>query len=276
MHVRPSCPQANTFMNDDDPTDQRELLLDTHVHTRYSDGTASIDQIVRHCRDRCVGLAVTDHNEIRGAVALCERDSVATIPGIEVGSEEGFDLLVYFAEPTLLEEFYIGAVEPYRRSRFMVRSWVQAANCVQAAREMGGYVSLAHPFAFGRKSLDYQLRQRGLPFVQGILDGVDAIELYNGGIQRQANAKARQYAATSTKRLTVGSDSHRLGTIGSCGVYLDASDGVSSAALFQSLATADDQRFEVCDTALHLPTLGMMALKHTRHFIVSANGRRRP
>ena len=190
MHVRPSCPQANTFMNNDDPTDQRELLLDTHVHTRYSDGTASIDQIVRHCRDRGVGLAVTDHNEIRGAVALCERDTVASVPGIEVGSQEGFDLLVYFGEPGLLEEFYIDAVEPYRRSRFMVRSWVRAADCVQAVREMGGYVSLAHPFAFGRKSLEYQERQRGRVFVREILRCVDAIELYNGGIPRQANAKA--------------------------------------------------------------------------------------
>ena len=142
----------------DDPPDQSELLLDTHVHTRYSDGTASLEQIVRHCRGRSLGVAVTDHNEIRGAVALCERDTVATIPGIEVGSEEGFDLLVYFSDPARLEEFYIDSVEPYRRSRFMVRSWVRAANCVQAAREMGGYISLAHPFAFGRKSLDYHRR----------------------------------------------------------------------------------------------------------------------
>ena len=115
----------------------------------------------------------------------------------------------------------------------------------------------------------------GRVFVRGILKGVDAIELYNGGIPRQANAKAEQYAATSTKRLTVGSDSHRLGTIGSCGVYLDTSDGETSDALFQSLTTADDQRFEVCDTAFHLPTLGLMALKHTRHFVISSGRRRR-
>ena len=240
------------------------------------DLSASIDQIERHCRGRSLGVAVTDHNEIRGAVALCERDSVASIPGIEVGSEEGFDLLVYFADPTMLEAFYIEAVEPYRRSRFMVRSWVQAADCVQAAREMGGYVSLAHPFAFGRKSLDYQERMRGLRFVQAILHGVDALELYNGGVPRQANVKAKAYAASSDKRLTVGSDSHRLGTIGTCGMYLDTSGGASSAALFQRLATADEPRFEICDRALHLPTLGMMALKHTRHFVVSSSGRKRP
>lgn len=262
-------------MNRDDYLpDESELLFDTHVHTRYSDGTASIEQIIRHGRDRGVGLAVTDHNEIRGAVALCERESVATIPGIEVGSEEGFDLLVYFANPQLLEEFYVAAVEPYRRSRFMVRSWVQAADCLEAAREMGAYTSLAHPFAFGRKSLDYQERQRGAPFVQSVLDGVDAIELYNGGVHRQANAKAKVYAETSDKRLTVGSDSHRLGTIGSCGVYLDASAGTSSEVLFERLAGADELRFQLSDGSITLPTLGIIALAHTRHFVVTSKYRR--
>lgn len=251
----------------------RGMLFDTHVHTRYSDGRASIEQIVRHCRELGVGLAVTDHNEIRGAVALCERDAVATIPGIEVGSVEGFDLLVYFADPAMLEEYYVGEIEPHRRSRFMVRSWAQAANCVQTASEMGGYVSLAHPFAFGRKSLEYQERQRGPQFVRDILESVDAIELYNGGIPRQANVKCEAYAATCDKRLTVGSDSHRLHTIGSCGVYLDTSAGTTSAALFRCLATADKPQFEICDTALHLPTLGMMALKHTQRFIISSAGR---
>lgn len=259
----------------DDPSDQCELLFDTHVHTRFSDGRASIDQIVRHCRERRVGVSVTDHNEIRGSVALCERDEVGTIPGIEVGSVEGFDLLVYFADPAVLEEFYVGEIEPHRRSRFMVRSWVQAAGCVKAASEMGGYVSLAHPFAFGRKSLEYQERQRGPQFVQQILDAVDAIELYNGGIPRQANVKAAEYAATCAKRLTVGSDSHRLATIGSCGVYLDASAGATTSALFKNLATADDPQFEICDSSLHLPTLGIMVLKHTRHFVVSSRRRRR-
>jgi predicted metal-dependent phosphoesterase TrpH len=255
-----------------DPT---EVLVDTHVHTRYSDGTASIDQIVRHCRARSVGLCVTDHNEIRGSVALCERDGVATIPGIEVGSEEGFDLLVYFADPALLEEFYVEIVEPNLRSRFMVRSWVGAADCVQVAGEMGGYVSLAHPFAFGRKSLVYQERQRGRTFVKNILDGVDAIELYNGGIQRQANVKAKEYADTSPKRLTVGSDSHRLATIGSCGVYLYTAEGNSSATLFERLAKSDELTFELCDTAVTLPTLGIIALKHTQHFVTSSKGRKR-
>lgn len=245
------------------------LLVDTHVHTRYSDGIAGVPRIERFCRDRGFGVAVTDHNEIRGAVSICERERVPVIPAIEVGTEEGIDLLVYFASATALEEFYIDAVEPYLRTRFMVRSWIRSTDCLRTASEMGAYVSLAHPFALGRKSLDYQHGRRGQPFVQSIMDAVDAIELHNGGVHRQANRKAKEYALTAGKRLTVGSDSHRLGTIGSSGTYLRAAAGLTSAGLFESLKSSVDLRFKVkgSASAASLPLLGIIALKHTHHFM---------
>src|SRR3954466_10505989 len=136
-------------------SERTELLVDTHVHTRYSDGIAGIPRIERHCRNRGLGVAVTDHNEIRGATELYERDRVPVIPGIEVGTEEGIDLLVYFDSADPLEEFYADAVEPFLRTRFMVRSWIRTERCLAVAREMGAFISLAHPFALGRKSLDY-------------------------------------------------------------------------------------------------------------------------
>jgi hypothetical protein len=258
------------------PYGRSELLVDTHVHSRYSDGMAGIPRIERHCRDRAMGLAITDHNEIRGAVHLFERERVPAIPGVEVGTEEGVDLLVYFRSADLLEDFYRAAVEPHLRTRFMVRSWIRALNCLDAAKEMGGYVSLAHPFALGRKSLDYQHGRRGRPFVETVMQGVHAIELYNGGVHRRANRKAGDYAATAGKRLTVGSDAHRLRAIGTCGTYLDAAKDGTTAELFDALTTAADLRFKVrlSNTAAKLPLLGIIALKHTHHF-VRANARRR-
>jgi predicted metal-dependent phosphoesterase TrpH len=254
-----------------------DLLVDTHVHTRYSDGLAGVGRIERHCSNRQFGVAVTDHNEIRGAVSLYERERVPVIPGIEVGTEEGIDLLVYFDSAERLEEFYIQAVEPFLRHRFMVRSWIRAENCLHAAREMDAYISLAHPFALGRKSLDYQHGRRGKSFVQVILDGVDAIELHNGGVHPQANIKAKAYAETAGKRLTVGSDSHRLGTIGSSGTFLSTLRGSKPADLFHSLARGDDLRFKVkgCATAASLPMLGIIALKHTHHFMRATSRRKK-
>ncbi|HVT30603.1 MAG TPA: PHP-associated domain-containing protein, partial [Lacipirellulaceae bacterium] len=214
-------------------------------------------------------LAITDHNEIRGAVEACERERVPMIPGIEVGTEEGVDLLVYFASPAELEDLYRNAVEPYRRSRFMVRSWIRSERCLAVAREMGAFVSLAHPFALGRKSIEYQHGRRGQQFVRAIEDAVDAIELYNGGVNRQANLRASEYAAVIGKRLTVGSDSHRLGTIGTCGIYLQPKTDRTSADLFESLASGSDVRFKTKDRAraASLPLLGIIALKHTHHFM---------
>jgi len=261
-----------------DPILLRELLVDTHVHTRYSDGTAGEKRIERFCDGRGIGVAITDHNEIRGATSLLERGRAPVVPGIEVGTEEGIDLLVYFENGDLLEAFYVEAIEPKLRSRFMVRSWIQTTDCLQAAREMGGYISLAHPFALGRKSIAYQDGRRGKPFVQTILDGVDAIELHNGGVHRQANLRAQEYCLTAGKRLTVGSDSHRLGTIGSCGTYLHASSGDSSAALFESLKSTDDLRFKVqsSPTAASLPLLGIIVLKHTHHFMRPGAQKKKP
>src|SRR3954469_5599254 len=182
--------------------EQTELLVDTHVHTHYSDGLAGVPRIERFCRDQGLGVAVTDHNEIRGSTIMFERDRVPVIPGVEVGMEEGVDLLVYFSTAEMLEEFYKEALEPFLRTRFMSRSWVRSLDCLRRAKEMGAYVSLAHPFAFGRKSLEYQHGRRGLPFVESVMEAVDAIELYNGGIHRQANRKAEQYALSAGKRLT--------------------------------------------------------------------------
>jgi predicted metal-dependent phosphoesterase TrpH len=246
------------------------LLVDTHVHTHYSDGTAGVKRIERYCRRRGMGLAITDHNEIRGSTSLCEREQMPVLPGIEVGTEEGIDLLVYFSAPDALEHFYIDAVEPFLRTRFMVRSWIRSERCLAVAREMDGYISLAHPFALGRKSLDYQHGRHGKSFVETVLDGVDAIELHNGGVHRQANLKAKAYAETCGKRLTVGSDSHRLGTIGSCGTFLTGCDvGHSSDSMFNDLKSAVDLRFKVkrSASAAHLPLLGIIALKHTHHFM---------
>src|SRR5262245_5294041 len=122
--------------------DEPGLLVDTHIHTHYSDGLAGIPRIERFCASRGIGVAVTDHNEIRGATSIFERERVPAIPAIEVGTEEGIDLLVYFPAPELLEDFFRTAIEPNLRSRFMVRSWVRATDCLHTAREMDAYVSL--------------------------------------------------------------------------------------------------------------------------------------
>ena len=75
-------------------------LADLHIHTVYSyDGTASVPSVL--ARAKQVGLdviAITDHDEIRGALKafeLAPKFDIEVITGIEITTAEG-DLLALF------------------------------------------------------------------------------------------------------------------------------------------------------------------------------------
>src|ERR671919_2208950 len=75
-------------------------LADLHIHTVYSyDGTASVPAVL--ARAKQVGLdviAITDHDEIRGALKafeLAPQFGIEVIPGIEITTAKG-DLLALF------------------------------------------------------------------------------------------------------------------------------------------------------------------------------------
>ena len=69
---------------------QKHTVADMHFHSRYSDGANMIKSIVGRAKKLGIGIAVTDHNDIRGAVRLDNyKDDLLTIPGIEVTSQEG-------------------------------------------------------------------------------------------------------------------------------------------------------------------------------------------
>src|SRR5512138_3422583 len=75
-------------------------FADLHIHTIYSyDGTASVPAVL--ARAKQIGLnviAVTDHDEIKGALKafeLAPSFGIEVIPGIEITTAEG-DLLALF------------------------------------------------------------------------------------------------------------------------------------------------------------------------------------
>jgi predicted metal-dependent phosphoesterase TrpH len=241
-------------------------FFDLHTHSNFSDGLPSIDRIEDRClRDR-LSISLTDHNEIRGSILLCERDRISCIPGVEVGTREGLEFLVYFGCPGQLEDYYRRAVEPHLLSRYMVRSRVSSIECLEIARDMGGYISLAHPFAFGRKSLEFQKASRKTThtFVDEVLERVDAIELYNGGVPPKVNRQAASFIASIDKPITVGSDSHRLRTYGSCGVYLNGQHSILFSTLSQSPVHDSEKR--AGSVTLTLP---IIMLNHTLFFMRS-------
>lgn len=245
-------------------------FFDLHTHSNFSDGLPSIDRIEERClRDR-LAISLTDHNEIRGSVLLNERDRISCLPGVEVGTREGLEFLVYFGCPGQLEDYYRKAVEPYLLSRFMVRSNIASIDCLEVARDMGGYISLAHPFAFGRKSLDFQRasRKTNATFVDDVLDRIDAVELYNGGVPPRVNSRAAKFLESIEKPITVGSDSHRLRTYGSCGVYLSAAPSTDAAELFGTISQEKVHSTETKAGSVTF-TVPIIMLNHTLFFLRS-------
>lgn len=251
-------------------------FIDLHTHSRYSDGLASLEQIEDHCLRREMAVALTDHNEIRGAVELRNRARISSLAGVEVGSYEGLEFLVYFQDPARLEEYYRRAVEPGLLSRFMVRSKIGSVACLDIAREMGAFVSLAHPFAFGRKSVEFQRKnpRTAASFVDDVLARVDAVEYFNGGVPAGVNRKAASLIDRLGKPITVGSDSHRLKTFGSCGLFFeheqDLEQSLQNPCMFSVLTngTVTDSSTSQGSISLLLPVI---MLKHTLFFVKAGN-----
>jgi len=66
------------------------LKIDLHVHTCYSrDSSITLKQVVAYSKKRGLdGVAITDHNTVKGALKLKTRD-ILVVPGIEVSTLNG-------------------------------------------------------------------------------------------------------------------------------------------------------------------------------------------
>jgi hypothetical protein len=252
------------------------LSVDLHTHSNYSDGVANLTAIQDHCRKLELGIALTDHNEIRGSIELISNEVLPCIPGVEVGTLEGLEFLVYFAEPELLEEFFLAAVEPHLLARYMVRSNVKAVDCLDRAKELGAFVSLAHPFAFGRKSLNYHKQSDGQykAFIHDVISRIDAVEHYNAGVPRKVNEQALELHLELEKKITVGSDAHKLKRFGAAGVTMDGDMTSRHRELFDALHANDFADLNIPDKSRVLATLPIIMYKHTRFFLTKGNGAR--
>jgi len=210
-HLSPSNSQA----------DLRVSAMDMHVHTLFSDGEISVEELIVAAANRRMGFAVCDHNEIRGSMALWESGQVVTIPAIEIGSRERFEFLLYFPDPESLEDYFVQAIEPYKRSRYYTILDRSFTKLVPQAKEFGAVIALAHPFAPGWKNFNYNVERKTKLLAPEVFQHIDMIEVINSHVADSRNFKAFMLSEIFDKSVTAGSDAHRLNEVGAAYLSFD-------------------------------------------------------
>jgi hypothetical protein len=195
---------------------------DLHIHTDYSDGTASPAELLAHiaARQELRVVAITDHDTIAGALEarrLAASFGVEVIVGEEVSTADGH-LLALFVEEWL---------PPGR----------PAAETIADVHAQGGLCFAAHPFDRATPSLGASgLRGRcqGFRAGQWPLDGLEALNASLAWPRRGANRLARELAGALGLPMIGGSDSHSLATVGRAYTQFP---GTSASDLYRALRT---------------------------------------
>ena len=182
-------------------------VVDLHFHSNYSDGYNSIPVIAEKAKELGIGIALTDHNEIRGAVELSAYDGVFSIPGIEVTSKEGTHVLIYFYEIESLVSFYHTHIEPFMGIDIMSSIFLEMEDIIDRARDYESVVIFPHPYCGSYAGIQnsYFSEER----LNDVLAAADGIEVINSENLNKWNLRSALLGFNLKKCITGGSDGHR-------------------------------------------------------------------
>lgn len=192
-------------------------VADLHFHSIHSDGKNTIDEIAERARKLNIGIAVTDHNEIRGSVEISKKRNVLSIPGIEVTSQEGAHILVYFRKIIDLTSFYKKDIEPHLGADQMSSISIPLSEIIQRAKAFDSLTVFPHPFG----SVYAGVCNSSLsPATQAdLLRRIDGIEVLNAGNLKKSNLRSSMLGFNLNKVVTGGSDGHSVNHMGKVVCY---------------------------------------------------------
>jgi hypothetical protein len=175
------------------------LKIDLHVHTGYSkDSLMKISKLLRTAEKKGLNaLAITDHNEIAGALALKEiSEKIKIIVGEEIRTREGEVTGLFLKE--------------------RIPPGLPVAETIDLIKNQKGLVYIPHPFdrlrssAIDGKALEKVIRE------------VDIIEVFNSrNVFVKDNDKAVDLAQKYNLIAAVGSDAHTTWEVGKSYVELE-------------------------------------------------------
>jgi predicted metal-dependent phosphoesterase TrpH len=198
---------------------QNYSVVDMHFHSRYSDGFNHIKSIVHRARKLGIGIAITDHNEIKGAVKLGKVRDILTIPGIELTSKEGSHLLVYFYDVGSLCEFYKIHVKPYMGKGVMASISLEMEEIVRRAKKYESLVFFPHPFCAAYTGVCNPIFSKHR--LEALLRMVDGVEVINAGNLKKWNLQCAVLGFNLGKSMIGGSDGHNLFQMGKAVTYTE-------------------------------------------------------
>lgn len=188
--------------------------VDMHVHSNHSDAVPSVRKILKYARQRGIGVAITDHNEISGVREIHGyQPDALVIPGIELDCAEGPHILLYFYSCNDLADFFDRHIRERRVGARYTKSFLATDEILTLAEGYSCLKVAAHPF--GYFFLDRGILKcdaRGL--LPGIVDRLDGIEVICGGMTRGVNRMAIEYADSRHVPITGGSDAHIQSEVG--------------------------------------------------------------
>ena len=191
------------------------MLMDMHVHTKYShDSRTQVKDLLSQASSLGIGFAVTDHIQVQGALDASRQKKIMIIPGIEILSSEGKEILLYFYSRSDLEDFYARHIakckmitkEPksiLRRSLVSVKCTRPMSKIIESAGKYSCVKSIPHPYTYLNRS-----SHRFFANDKKMLKAIDAVEIINSTLQPKRNKRAAAYAAKHNKAFTAGSDAH--------------------------------------------------------------------
>jgi len=196
----------------------RKLIdVDLHMHTDHSHDCATpVEALLATARDEGLGaIAVTDHNEVSGALAARE-----------MAAEYGVKVIVGEEVKTAHQGEVIGLFLEERIPRGL-----SLQETIAEIRRQGGLVYVPHPFDRMHSVPDYE-------HLLAVVEDVDAIEVFNPRIAIPAyNEEAVRFAAKYRIVGGAGSDSHVAQGLGSVRIRMRDFDGPED--FLASLADAD-------------------------------------
>jgi predicted metal-dependent phosphoesterase TrpH len=178
-----------------------QVKADLHVHTTYSnDSVITPKELIFYSKKRGLNaVAVTDHNQIEGALKIAKETDFLIIPGIEVSSLNGHIVGLNVRE--------------------LLPKGLSAEETVDRIHKAGGIAIACHPYALFKGSIG-----------KHVSANFDAIEVINASSFPfgRTMRKAKQLAQSLNLPQVAGTDAHYGPVIGQAYTIIESEAGVDA------------------------------------------------